>query len=125
MRLEFMAWNEKFTKKMEEHMRIIESFSPLCSALVSQSSPITPQPAATVTKNRKKRVAKATKIHQCRCQTKSSSTSNRAAHLISVKYCIFNPLQLMFVNLLPLLISNVLVSFGVLVFCRLLSCIWG
>jgi hypothetical protein len=33
-----MAWNEKFTKKMEEHVRIIESFSPPCSAPVSQSS---------------------------------------------------------------------------------------
>jgi hypothetical protein len=31
----------------------------------------------------------------------------------------------MFVKLLALLISNVLVSFGILVFCRLLSCIWG
>jgi hypothetical protein len=31
----------------------------------------------------------------------------------------------MFVKLLALLISNVLVSFGVLVFCRLLSCILG
>jgi hypothetical protein len=31
----------------------------------------------------------------------------------------------MFVKLLSLLISNVLVSFGVLVFCKLLSCILG
>jgi hypothetical protein len=58
-----MAWNEKFTKKTEEHMRIIESFSLPCSDLVSQSSPITPQLATTVTKKRKKRVVKATKIH--------------------------------------------------------------
>jgi hypothetical protein len=81
MQSEFMAWNEKFTKKMEEHMRIIESFSLPCSATVSQSSPITPQPATTVTQKRKKRVVKATKIHPCRCQTKSSSTSSRATHL--------------------------------------------
>jgi hypothetical protein len=26
MRSEFMAWNEKITKKMEEHKRIIERF---------------------------------------------------------------------------------------------------
>jgi hypothetical protein len=58
-------------------MRIIESFSPLCSTLVSQSSPITPQPAVTITKKRNK----ATKIHPCQCQTKSSSTSNRAINL--------------------------------------------
>jgi hypothetical protein len=35
MRSESMAWNEKFTKKIEEHMRIIESFSLPCSAPVS------------------------------------------------------------------------------------------
>jgi hypothetical protein len=81
MQSEFIAWNEKFTKKMEEHMRIIESFSPPCSASVSQSSPITPQPAATVTKKMKKRVVKVAKIHPCRRQTKSSSTSSRATHL--------------------------------------------
>jgi hypothetical protein len=94
-------------------MRIMESFSVPCSALVSQSSPITPQsaatvikkrkkkvvkatknqsspitpqPAATVTKKkkkkkRKKKVVKATKIHRCWHQTKSLSTSSRAAHL--------------------------------------------
>jgi hypothetical protein len=76
-----MAWNEKITKKMEEHMRIIESFSPPCSAPISQSSPITPQLAAIITKKRKKRVIKATKIHPYRCQTKSLSTSSKAAHL--------------------------------------------
>jgi hypothetical protein len=81
MQSKFMAWNEKFTKKMEEHMRIIESFSLPCSAPVSQSFPTTPQPAATITKKRKKRVVKATKIHPCQRQTKSLSTSSRAAHL--------------------------------------------
>jgi hypothetical protein len=45
------------------------------------SSSITSQPAATVTKKRKKRVVKATKIHPCQRQTKSSSTSNKATHL--------------------------------------------
>jgi hypothetical protein len=108
MRSEFMTWNEKVTNKMEEHMRTMESFSVPCSALVSQSSPITPQSAATITKKRKKKVVKATKnqsspitpqpiatvrkkrkkkvvkatkIHPCWHQTKSSSTSSRAAHL--------------------------------------------
>jgi hypothetical protein len=52
-------------------------------ATKNQLSPITPQPIATVTKKRKKKVVKATKIHPypCRHQTKSSSTSSRAAHL--------------------------------------------
>jgi hypothetical protein len=81
MQSEFMAWNEKIAKKMEEHMRIIENLSLPCSTPVSQSSPITPQRVATVTKKRKKRVVKATKIHLCWRQTKSSSTSSRAAHL--------------------------------------------
>jgi hypothetical protein len=30
MRLQFLVWNEKVNKKMEEHMRKIESFSPPC-----------------------------------------------------------------------------------------------
>jgi cob(I)alamin adenosyltransferase len=50
MQSKFMAWNEKFIEKMEEHMRKIKSFSLPCSAPVSQSFPITPQPTATITK---------------------------------------------------------------------------
>jgi hypothetical protein len=61
MRSEFLVWKEKANKKMEEHMRKIESFSPPCPAPASQSLLITPTPsAATITKKRKKRVAKAT-----------------------------------------------------------------
>jgi hypothetical protein len=33
---------------------------------------------------------------------------------MSAKYCIFEPLKLMFVKLLPLLFSNVFVSFSIL-----------
>jgi hypothetical protein len=48
---EFLAWNEKFTKKREEHMRKIKSLSPPRASQASQSLPITPTlPTATVTK---------------------------------------------------------------------------
>jgi hypothetical protein len=50
---------------MEECMRITESFSLPHAAPISQSLPITPQLAATVTKKRKKRVVKAMEIHPC------------------------------------------------------------
>jgi hypothetical protein len=37
---------------------------------------------------------------------------------MSAKYCIFDPLKLMFVKLLSLLFSNIFVSFSVLLYCR-------
>jgi hypothetical protein len=44
---------------------------------------------------------------------------------MSVKYCIFDPPQLIFVKLLALLISNVLISFNVLLCCRSITSICG
>jgi hypothetical protein len=41
--------------------------------------------------------------------------------LISAKYCIFDPPSLMFVKLLALLISNIFVSFSVLLCCKSLA----
>jgi hypothetical protein len=46
MQSEFFTRNEKFTKKMEEHMRKIKSLSPPCPSPTSQSPPITPTPPA-------------------------------------------------------------------------------
>jgi hypothetical protein len=81
MRSEFLVWKEKANKKMEEHMRKIESFSPPCPAPASQSLPIMPTPpAANITKKRKKKVVEATKIHPSRRSTKPLSTKRRSTH---------------------------------------------
>jgi hypothetical protein len=56
MRSEFLGWNEKVYKKIEEHMRKLESFSLSCPSPASQSLPITPTPpAATITKKKRGR----------------------------------------------------------------------
>jgi hypothetical protein len=60
IQLEFIMWKEKSNKKIEEHMRKIESFSTPSPAPASQSFPITPAPQAATVK-RKKRVVEATK----------------------------------------------------------------
>jgi hypothetical protein len=46
MRLDFLVWKDKSSKQMEEHMRRIKSFSPLCNSPASKSPPITPAPPA-------------------------------------------------------------------------------
>jgi hypothetical protein len=82
MRSGFLAWNVKFTKKMEEHMRKIKSWFPPRPSPTSQSLLITPTSSATaITKKRKKRAVEATKIHPHRRPTKQPSTSRRLAHL--------------------------------------------
>ena len=44
MRLDFLAWDEKFTKKMEENMRKIESFSLPHSSHARESPPLVTTP---------------------------------------------------------------------------------
>jgi hypothetical protein len=82
MRSKFLAWNEKFTKKMEEHMRKIKSLSSPHLSPASQSLHIThTPPAATVTEKRKKRAVEATKIHPHWRPTKPPLIGHRSAHL--------------------------------------------
>jgi hypothetical protein len=79
MQSEFIAWKEKSNKKMEEHMRKIESFSIPSPAPASQSLPITPVTQAATVK-RKKRVVEATKIHPCKRRTKPPLINRRSKH---------------------------------------------
>jgi galactokinase len=79
MQSEFIVWKEKSNKKMEEHMRNIESFYTPSPAPASQSLPITPTPQVVIVK-RKKRVVEATKIHPLRRCTKPPSSSRRSKH---------------------------------------------
>jgi hypothetical protein len=79
MQSEFIVWKEKFNKKMEEHMRKIESFYTPSPAPASQSLPITPTPQAATVK-RKKIIVEATKIHPCQHCTKPPSISRRSKH---------------------------------------------
>jgi hypothetical protein len=82
MRSEFLAYKEEASKRMEEIRKKIESFSPPRTSPASQASHITPTSlAAIVTKKRKKRAIKATKIHPHRRPTKPPSTGRKSAHL--------------------------------------------
>jgi hypothetical protein len=67
MRSDFLAWDEKFTKKIEENMRKIASFSPPCSSPTSESLPLVTTPKLQHIKQRHKQNhhlnQQATKIH--------------------------------------------------------------
>jgi hypothetical protein len=104
--LEFLAYKEEASKRMEEIRKRIESFSPPRTSPASQAPPIQPTPpatrsdrmmpkpqvvletqtttptslAATVTKKRKKKAVEATKIHPHLGLTKLLLTGFRSAH---------------------------------------------
>jgi hypothetical protein len=82
MRLEFLAYKEEASERMEEIRKRIESFSPPCTTPASQAPPITPtSPAALVTKKRKKRAVEATKIYPHQRPTKPPPSGCKLAHL--------------------------------------------